>query len=90
MDQQEMNGRTMDRRTFVSAAVALAGATRSSGLESFEPPSPASPEIDAFIRDRMATYDIAGVTACLVKNDRMVWSNTYGFADIEYARLAIE
>jgi CubicO group peptidase (beta-lactamase class C family) len=41
------------------------------------------PGIDAFIKDRMATFDIAGVDACLVKNDRMVWSNTYGSADLE-------
>jgi CubicO group peptidase (beta-lactamase class C family) len=31
----------------------------------------------------MATYSIAGVAACVVKDDRMVWSNTYGFADLE-------
>jgi CubicO group peptidase (beta-lactamase class C family) len=73
----------MDRRTFVSAAMAVAGGARFSSLESVWDPSPSSPEIDAFIQERMARYDIAGVAACLVKNDRMVWSNTYGFADLE-------
>ncbi len=78
-----MNGREMDRRTFVSAAMAVAGGTRFSSLEGVLDPSRAYPEIDAFIRERMARYDIVGVAACLVKNDRMVWSNTYGFADLE-------
>ena len=78
MDRQDM-----ERRTFVSAAVAVAGGARFSGVASGWPPLRSSPEIDAFIRERMATYDIAGVAACLVKNDRMVWSNTYGFADLE-------
>ena len=78
-----MDRQKMDRRTFVTTAMAAAGGARFPGIGSASDPSPPSPEIDAFIRERMATYHIAGVAACLVKNDRMVWSNTYGFADLE-------
>ncbi len=78
-----MNRREMDRRTFVSAAIAVAGGGRFSRLVSEGSPSRDFPEIDAFIQERMTRYNIAGVAACLVKNDRMVWSNTYGFADLE-------
>ena len=78
-----MNRQEMDRRTFVSAAMAVAGGTRLSSLESLGSATRPSPQIDAFIRERMNQYDIAGVAACLVKNDRIVWSNTYGFADLE-------
>ena len=73
----------MKRRTFLSAAMMAAGGTRFLGTGREWDPSPSSPEIDAFIRERMATYHIAGVAACLVKNNRTVWSNTYGFADLE-------
>ena len=82
MDREGMNPQQMNRRTFVSAAVGLAGGARLSGFADAWDTS-SSPEIDAFIRDRMDTYNIAGVCACLVKNDRMVWSNSYGFADLE-------
>lgn len=78
-----MNRREMDRRTFVSAAIAVAGGGRFSHLVSEGSPSGTFPEIDAFIEERMTRYNIAGLAACLVKNDRMVWSNTYGFADLE-------
>ena len=78
-----MDRREMDRRTFVSAAMAVAGGAGFSTAVNSWDPSPSSPEIDAFIRERMDRYHIAGVAACLVKNDRIVWSNTYGFADLE-------
>jgi len=73
----------MDRRNFLSSAVLAAGGAHFWGAESVRQASNSSPEIDAFIRERMATYSIAGVAACVVKDDRMVWSNTYGFADLE-------
>ena len=73
----------MDRRNFLSSAVLAAGGARLWGAESVRQASNSSPAIDAFIRERMATYSIAGVAACVVKDDRMVWSNTYGFADLE-------
>ena len=73
----------MDRRTFLSSAAAVAGTTRIFGVDRAWAGSRLSPEIDAFIHDRMATYHISGVAACVVKDDRMVWSNTYGFADLE-------
>ena len=83
MDRQGMDPQQMNRRTFVSAAVGLAGGVRLSRFANAWDTSHSLPEIDTFIRDRMDTYNIAGVSACLVKNDRMVWSNTYGFADLE-------
>ncbi len=73
----------MDRRRFLSSAVLAAGGARFLGTEGVWLAPNSSPEIDAFIRERMATYSIAGVAACVVKDDRMVWSNTYGFADLE-------
>ncbi len=31
----------------------------------------------------MAEYDIAGVAAHIIKDDRIAWSATYGCADLE-------
>ena len=77
-----MIGRDVDRRTFLSAPAAAGGPypfdTGCAGL-----PSGFSPQIDAFIRGRMAEYDIAGVAAHIIKDDRIAWSATYGCADLE-------
>ena len=70
-----MDRNGMSRRSFLSAAVAATAGTRF--LD-----SQASPELDAFIRARMVTYDIAGVAACVTQRDRILWSGTYGFADL--------
>ena len=87
MDKPRSVDRLIDRRSFLSTAALAAGGSHFVGVEgAWRTPDSshyASPEIDAFIRERMATYSIAGVAACVVKDDRMVWSNTYGFADLE-------
>ena len=40
-------------------------------------------EIDAFLKGIMEKSHISGIPACLMKNNRIVWSNAYGWADIE-------
>ena len=64
-----MNRREMDRRTFVSAAIAVAGGGRFSHLVSEGSPSGTFPEIDAFIQERMTRYNIAGTMIQHVKLD---------------------
>ena len=64
MDRQGMDPQQMNRRTFVSAAVGLAGGVRLSRFANAWDTSHSSPEIDTFIRDRMDTYNIAGVSRC--------------------------
>lgn len=40
-------------------------------------------DLDRFIEDSMQKVRIPGLSACLVKNDRIVWSKSYGFANLE-------
>lgn len=40
-------------------------------------------ELDAFIRGTVEKSLIPGLSACLMKNNEVVWSNAYGWADIE-------
>lgn len=40
-------------------------------------------EIDAFIWERMARRHIPGIAACIVDRDQVIWSECYGWADIE-------
>ena len=75
--------RGVDRRTFLSAAATAAGGAYTFVIGCASRPSGSSPEIDTFIRARMAQYDIVGVAACVVKDDRIAWSGAYGSADLE-------
>jgi len=47
-----------------------------------EPPS----NLDDFIEFEMARAGIAGLSACIVKGDQVVWANGYGWANIEEER----
>lgn len=42
-----------------------------------------SVDLDAFIEDKMQRDHIPGVAACVVKGPDLVWSGTYGYADLE-------
>jgi CubicO group peptidase (beta-lactamase class C family) len=71
----------IDRRAFLGI---LSGAL----VASSRPRLPAlaatltEPELDAFIRAKMAADHIPGVAACIVKGGRVVWSGEYGWADL--------
>ena len=78
-----MTGPDIARRTFLSTAVTAAGGACVFGVSCAGQPSGSSPQIDAFLLDQMAEYDLAGVVACLVKDDRIAWSAAHGFADLE-------
>jgi len=39
--------------------------------------------IDAFITATMSQYHIPGLSACILKEGRLVWHRAYGYADIE-------
>ncbi|MBN1318992.1 MAG: serine hydrolase [Anaerolineales bacterium] len=41
------------------------------------------PDLDSFIRERMAASSMPGVAACLVQDDRIAWSGGYGWAVVE-------
>lgn len=81
-----MNARDMNRRTFLSSATAggaLLFGTGCAGPDRGDVSGASSSEIDAFIAERMARYHLAGVAACVVRDDRIVWSHSYGLADLE-------
>ena len=40
-------------------------------------------ELDAFIQDKMQLHNIPGLSACIVKGDKVVWKAAYGMANIE-------
>ncbi len=78
-----MIGRGIDRRTILSAAATAVGGAYVFGTGCAEGPPASPPEIDEFVRRHMAKYNIAGVAACIVNDNRMTWSASYGFADLE-------
>ena len=39
-------------------------------------------ELDSLIQTNMDIYHIPGLTACIVRYGRVLWSNSYGLADI--------
>jgi CubicO group peptidase (beta-lactamase class C family) len=43
-------------------------------------------ELDSYIIDQMNTNHIPGLAACIVKNKRILWTGTYGYAHIEENR----
>jgi CubicO group peptidase (beta-lactamase class C family) len=42
-----------------------------------------STSIDSFITATMAIYHIPGLSACIIKDDSLVWHQAYGYADVE-------
>jgi CubicO group peptidase (beta-lactamase class C family) len=46
-------------------------------------------QIDDFIQNEMMLENIPGISACVVKNQEIVWSNAYGIADFE-TNIAVE
>lgn len=40
-------------------------------------------ELDSFIIETMDSYHIPGVAACVVKDGQIIWTGTYGWANIE-------
>jgi CubicO group peptidase (beta-lactamase class C family) len=40
-------------------------------------------EVDSFILQTMNNYRIPGVAACAIKNNRVIWSGAYGYANFE-------
>jgi len=44
---------------------------------------PSAAEVDSFILRTMQTYHIPGVSACIAKDGRIVWTGSYGHAIIE-------
>ena len=43
-------------------------------------------DLDTFILDLMNTHHVPGLAACIVKNGKMLWTGTYGYANIEEHR----
>lgn len=39
--------------------------------------------LDQFIMNQAKKFHIPGIAACVIKNDRIVWSNAYGYRNIE-------
>ena len=41
-------------------------------------------DLDQFILDRMNSGYIPGLSACAIINDQVVWTNSYGFANLTF------
>lgn len=67
----------LDRREFLRA-----GGMAVTGL-AFGCSTPKRSALDDYIRRRMDEVRIPGLSACVVKNDRVVWARSYGWADLE-------
>ncbi|WP_282044521.1 serine hydrolase domain-containing protein [Winogradskyella flava] len=39
--------------------------------------------LDQFIMNQAKKFHIPGIAACVIKNDKIIWSNSYGYRDIE-------
>ena len=46
-------------------------------------PSPQQTELDEFILEKMKENPFPGLSACIVKGNKLVWSQGYGWADVE-------
>lgn len=70
----------MDRRRFLqkSAAMGVAACFSTRPLLAAD-----QNNIDAFIEEKMIRDHIPGVAACIIKNEDVVWSNAYGWANID-------
>ncbi|MAF64838.1 MAG: serine hydrolase [Planctomycetes bacterium] len=52
------------------------------GSASLSPAAAQSADLDEFIIEKMRAAHVPGLSACIVKEDRMVWAGGYGYADI--------
>ena len=46
--------------------------------------------LDSFIVAKMDQYHFPGLSACIVKDDQIIWKNVYGYANIEENRLVTD
>ena len=77
----------MDRRTFLQGSTAAAallgyGQACSSGRANSLAANSAE-RLDRYINAEMAARHIPGLSACLIREDAVVWRKSYGFADLE-------
>jgi CubicO group peptidase (beta-lactamase class C family) len=67
------------RCSVLLTVLALAG-TMASAATAFEP---AGPNLDSLIQAEMATHQIPGLAACVVRGSELAWHGEYGFARLE-------
>jgi len=46
--------------------------------------------LDSFIVAKMEQYHFPGLAACIVKDDKIIWKNNYGYADIDSNKLVTD
>jgi len=49
-----------------------------------------STSLDSFILAKMNQYHFPGVSACIVKDDQIIWKGAYGYANIELNKLVTD
>ena len=69
----------MKKLTFILIALMLASLTNLSGQEQTKD----LVDIDEFIELQMAILNKPGLSACIIKNDSIVWRGNYGYANLE-------
>jgi CubicO group peptidase (beta-lactamase class C family) len=81
-----MYGKKITRRQFLKGAAAAAGLTLASGISGrnlWAGRSALAGDLDDFILAQMETAHLPGLGAAIVKNNQLVWSKGYGWANIE-------
>lgn len=71
----------MNRRHFIAATAALPLSGLTPSLTRAD--TAWQKELAQFIRDKAQRDHIPGVAACLIQNNDITWSHSYGFADLE-------
>lgn len=69
--------------SFLVAGIALVSA---SGAQQAGRGASAAADLDAFFRRQVDDFGLAGIGACIVKDDRIAWRGGFGWADIERRR----
>lgn len=67
----------------LSVILLISGGCSNQSIDQGAPVDTFTRQLDVQILSSMDGYNIPGTTIALVKNGEVVWSNTYGYADIE-------
>ncbi|MFZ0544553.1 MAG: serine hydrolase [Candidatus Promineifilaceae bacterium] len=81
-----MDGKKITRRQFLKGAAAVSGLALASsigGTKLWRTPTASADDLDDFIMMKMQAAHLPGLAAGIVKNNQLVWSKGYGWANIE-------
>ena len=78
---------TITRRRFLALGTGAAGAVAlPGGLARAASASRSSRDLDAFIREKMVEAGVPGLSACVVRGQRVLWARAFGWANVRHRR----